>query len=384
MEINDGNQRWNSEKWTQPSASQTWTYKLYRKFMDAAALSVHGQNRQSIKVKIRGPYGSPFSKCFQSIYPAVVVIGAGTGLTSALSVLKEMIYRHMTNQSRQLVWFVWSCSRVDDLIMCWRTLHELLYEAFNLDIFHMPSHWNPLTSPMLDWLSITIYVTRGDRKQLGHFLNKFVAPLSNHNSNPAMITETTLQCTQAKRGSAPKLARDDEEATIFSMPARFKMEPSIRKKPDSRAKDLWRSAAKSVTVANHVTSSLLSSVAGRSFPGDYVICKSESVVHSYRLALLLDAGLNQFEHHTLSLLQGTFAVDGKLLSPPACLTLPEALHRLSLAPEHISLPLRQPAPVGLRQDYMTEAVKHYHLLTGKARLLFYTARRCETFEMDPK
>lgn len=108
---------WNKTDWTQPEASQTWSYKLYRTFLATATQSGLLRSRKSLKAKIRGPYGSPFSKCFQASYPAVVVIGAGTGLTSALSVLKEMIYRHMSNQSRQRVWFVWSCSRVDDLIM---------------------------------------------------------------------------------------------------------------------------------------------------------------------------------------------------------------------------------------------------------------------------
>jgi NAD(P)H-flavin reductase len=49
--------------------------------------------------QLRGPYGSPFTKCYDPKYKGVVVIGAGTGLTSALSVLKEMVQRHLKGES---------------------------------------------------------------------------------------------------------------------------------------------------------------------------------------------------------------------------------------------------------------------------------------------
>ena len=99
--------------------------------------------------------------------------GAGTGLTSALSVLKEMMHKRLQGKSNQHVWFVWSCRHVEDLLWAWRTLEATLYQAYRegaLDPEADPD-WSPFTSTMVDWLSITIFVTRSDRAALMKFLS---------------------------------------------------------------------------------------------------------------------------------------------------------------------------------------------------------------------
>ena len=70
------------------------------------------------------------------------------------------------------VWFVWSCRRVDDLLWCWESLHACLYDACegagalrSTPVLKPGEHWGA-TSNMLDWLGVTIYVTRADRKAL--------------------------------------------------------------------------------------------------------------------------------------------------------------------------------------------------------------------------
>jgi NAD(P)H-flavin reductase len=63
-------------------------YSLVRKH----GLAEPGENTP-IKAYVRGPYGSPFQSCFSNKQMVTVLVGSGTGLTSALSVLKEVIRR---------------------------------------------------------------------------------------------------------------------------------------------------------------------------------------------------------------------------------------------------------------------------------------------------
>jgi hypothetical protein len=113
-------------KWSQPPERQSWTYKLYEQ---AVALIAAG-DKQELPAYIRGPYGSAYGSCFEPKYTAAIVIGAGTGLTSALSALRDMVRRNLSEQARpRLMWFVWGCARVEDLEWCWGELFSLLCQA---------------------------------------------------------------------------------------------------------------------------------------------------------------------------------------------------------------------------------------------------------------
>ena len=94
-------------------------------------------------------------------------------MTSALSVLKELVHRRMRGEDQEgkFVWFVWSCRRVDDLLWVWRTLEKTLQDACREGAIELDDDWCPWTSNMLDWLSITIYISRADRKALDYFLD---------------------------------------------------------------------------------------------------------------------------------------------------------------------------------------------------------------------
>jgi hypothetical protein len=164
--------RGEEEEWLQDPKWATWTYKLMQKFREHANMSVDTGLASPIKARLRGPYGSPFTKCFNPKYKAAVLIGAGTGLTAALSVLKEMVYRRIHGEDEgRYVWFVWSCRRVDDLLWCWSTLERTLQQACSEGAVDLDEDWCPWTSNMLDWLSITIYISRADRSALEYFLN---------------------------------------------------------------------------------------------------------------------------------------------------------------------------------------------------------------------
>jgi len=158
------------EKWTQPAKSATWTYKL----LDMIRTSADRNTPQAIPFQIRGPYGSPFTTCFDPKYGAAVLIGAGTGLASALSVLMEVIQRRGVARSPgpKKVWFVWSCRNEQQLDWCWRALRSTLLQAWEKGKLNPEETWNPATSNMIDWLGITIYVSQSNATKLRDHLHE--------------------------------------------------------------------------------------------------------------------------------------------------------------------------------------------------------------------
>ena len=149
--------------WVQPASSATWTYKLLDAIRTGANL-----NSPPIPLQIRGPYGSPFTKCFDPKFGAAVLIGAGTGLASALSVLMEVIQRRGVARSPgpRKVWFVWSCRNEQQLDWCWRALLTTLLQAWEKGKLNPEETWNPITSNMIDWLGVTIYVSQSSTAEL--------------------------------------------------------------------------------------------------------------------------------------------------------------------------------------------------------------------------
>jgi len=155
----------------------TWTYELQAalreritrlSYLDDPERQI--DHVQPLKCQLRGPYGSTFTKCFNPKYTGCVVIGAGTGLTAALSVLREVIFRKQQGDRVPLyVWFVWSCRRVDDLLWCWSILHELLMQSIADRVIKPGVRWSE-ESNMMDWLGLTIYVSQADRRILDEFI----------------------------------------------------------------------------------------------------------------------------------------------------------------------------------------------------------------------
>eukprot|EP00041_Stephanoeca_diplocostata_P035658 m.1265825 g.1265825 ORF g.1265825 m.1265825 type:complete len:1213 (-) comp24738_c0_seq3:4981-8619(-) len=142
---------------TQIPKLETWTYKMF-KLMQA---KLQGESEDTVEVQIKGPYGSPFTTCYKPKYMATVLIGAGTGLGGALSVLKEVLHRRARGDpGPKYVWFVWSCKDVEQLQWCWDALLEVLYWAWDNQSLAPREDWNAMTCNMLDWLGITIYVSQ--------------------------------------------------------------------------------------------------------------------------------------------------------------------------------------------------------------------------------
>lgn len=154
-------------------ADPTWTYKLHQLIRQRDALTT--AECTPIVASVRGPYGSPFQCCYSDTFKATVLVGSGTGLTSALSVLKEVIHRRNPKYGKpkpmsDRVWFVWSCRNVKDLKWCWRTLNSALVEACATGAIELPDDWCAATSATLGWLGVSIYVSQANKDNLLHFL----------------------------------------------------------------------------------------------------------------------------------------------------------------------------------------------------------------------
>jgi hypothetical protein len=136
----------------------------------------------ALPIQIRGPYGVQFTKAFDAAtYPSVIMIGAGTGVTSAMSVLREMIALRQQNRDRkQYVWFVWSCANVDDLLWAWDLLKNDIIAACHDGAINPSKDWNPTVSSHLDWLSMTFYVTRSDHALFKKFMEQNVTATQDH------------------------------------------------------------------------------------------------------------------------------------------------------------------------------------------------------------
>eukprot|EP00050_Salpingoeca_kvevrii_P001083 m.161933 g.161933 ORF g.161933 m.161933 type:complete len:1086 (+) comp10294_c0_seq1:183-3440(+) len=346
-------QRGPNGEWIQPPSTQTWTYKLLSKFRLAAADSLSLHKARNIPCKLRGPYGSPFSKCFNPKYPAVVVIGAGTGLTSALSVLKEMVHRRKMGRSTQHVWFVWSCRQVDDLLLCWRALHELLFDAFQHGAVRLSNDWNPLTCVMLDWLSVIIYVTRSDRMRLIEFLEaETSASLPDAASVTGAKTAAPMpppppQQQQQTSSSDPVSDIDKLENEILSSSSTGSSMKAGRPS-NGLVQRKWRLAANKVAPMRQsifarvaLVCDLLAIKQNQGIPGDFVARKSDSSPDGIILSVLLDPNSNSFEHHILDKKGNGFLFDGKPMDAKLT-TLESVIRHLALDSDLVTVPLRLP------------------------------------------
>ena len=170
-------------KWVMKPSRATWTFRLeqlMRRRINELAFKVDPE-RQADEVKpiqcvVRGPYGSTFNDAFDPKYTGVVVIGAGTGLTAALSVLRELVMRRRRSiPSPKYVWFVWATRDTNDLLLLWNSMTDLLLDALHDGVLRPGGGWTH-ESNMLDWLCISIYVTQGSANAVEAFKQE-VAPL---------------------------------------------------------------------------------------------------------------------------------------------------------------------------------------------------------------
>eukprot|EP00924_Labyrinthula_sp_SR-Ha-C_P013046 snap_masked-scaffold_12-processed-gene-7.40-mRNA-1 protein AED:1.00 eAED:1.00 QI:0/-1/0/0/-1/1/1/0/1296 len=173
------------------SKNKTWTGRLFDKVNVA---------KPELKARIMGPYGWAFTSCFNGKkYSGSVVIGAGTGLTAAESVLREFIFLKKLEIQRQAnsgkltsqlsshnsdegfgsgkrvpgkVWFVWTCKEVDDLLWCWSNLVTLIVDLCQQKVVDVDCLSVPYSN-MLDWLGVTIFVTRANKDVMEDFKNTY-------------------------------------------------------------------------------------------------------------------------------------------------------------------------------------------------------------------
>jgi hypothetical protein len=139
-----------------------WTYKLYRLLAGSRARAA-----REFTILIRGPHGAAFADCFDAKRGGAVVIGAGTGLTAAEAVLREFLHRKAVDRPAPArLWFVWSCTNVDDLFWTWDQLLGLLSAAVATGIIR------PLRNQrgaLIDWLGVTVYLSRGTDEAFNEF-----------------------------------------------------------------------------------------------------------------------------------------------------------------------------------------------------------------------
>jgi ferredoxin-NADP reductase len=147
---------WVEENGTYVLSHPTWTSKLAQHVLHA---------EKKIQARVMGPYGTSFVSCFDPSYSGCIVIGAGTGLTAAESVIRELLFRKRDGIAvPKRVWFVWSCRCVDDLMWCWERLLSLLQESIENGV--LSADGLRTTGSMLDWLGITIYISRAKQSEL--------------------------------------------------------------------------------------------------------------------------------------------------------------------------------------------------------------------------
>jgi hypothetical protein len=163
--------------WFQKKGTETWTYKLFKHIStvvrdNRGARKVGAVAGDSIElpVMIRGPYGAAYERCLDPSLGASVIMGAGTGVTSALSGLRDVVARKRRDSPTPgIIWFVWTTQAVDDLLWLWDSLMETLHEAC-VERIIQPKRTHRKSSKMMDWLGMTVYITKADRKLLSQFV----------------------------------------------------------------------------------------------------------------------------------------------------------------------------------------------------------------------
>jgi hypothetical protein len=220
--------QWSKEKsdlgvmeWTQPD-TPSWTYKLYRLIrhtlyenraqrrfndFDADKNGVADKVKKIIHIDayVRGPYGAAYEQSIDPKYGATILVGAGTGVTSPLSALRDIIARRKKDINvPNLVWFVWSTQAVDDLLWLWDSVFRTLYSAHK-DGAIAPKPTHRSSSKTMDWLGLTIYISQADGKLLKQFVEA-TRPLTDD-----ALSDEALQTIAAEEANNGKVQKDIED-----------------------------------------------------------------------------------------------------------------------------------------------------------------------------
>jgi len=108
------------------------------------------------QVSIMGPYGNLAATAFN--HPALMLVGAGVGFPSSGSMLQSCLDRnlHKRADKQQAVCFMWSASKVDQLLLCFPALLTNLTRYV-----HCRGAGNPKQGlqNLMSWLTIKIFVS---------------------------------------------------------------------------------------------------------------------------------------------------------------------------------------------------------------------------------
>lgn len=179
------------KEWDQPKMT-SWTFKLYRYIRtvlheerdarrnnQGADISTKHLPRGMLKrdadtihlkALVKGPYGAAYEQCVHERFGCSVIMGAGTGVTSALSGLREIVARRADDRPvPPLVWFVWTTQSVDDLLWLWESVSITIYNAVVSGVI-IPHKKFTKSAKTMDWLGMTVYISKGDHKLLSTFV----------------------------------------------------------------------------------------------------------------------------------------------------------------------------------------------------------------------
>ena len=131
----------------------SWTGKLW----EAVAKQGLGATSSGFEVQLLGPCGSSFQAAMR--YEGLVLVGAGSGLVSSLSVLRDIVHRRQRaaaagRPETQRVWFIWITRHVDGLLWCWDGLKRVL-SGDGASHAERTAH----VAALEEWLDVSIHVT---------------------------------------------------------------------------------------------------------------------------------------------------------------------------------------------------------------------------------
>jgi len=99
-----------------------WTGRLWN--LVQSMLHVHGQQGAAPEqsLRIMGPYGTMPYTC--DAHQAVMLIGAGVGFPSTGAMLRKLLHDNLSlpAEERKSVCFMWTASKVDQLLLCFPSL----------------------------------------------------------------------------------------------------------------------------------------------------------------------------------------------------------------------------------------------------------------------
>jgi hypothetical protein len=137
-------------------ATQTWTQQV------AGRLRDHPLDTTAFRVV--GPFGTTFNCGLTPTATAIIFVGAGSGMTAAESLLRELVQRRVARptDAHPDVCFIWSV--IDDVLWCWERLLSLLQETARAGALAVDMTVSGGAN--LDWFTSTIFVTQASTRDV--------------------------------------------------------------------------------------------------------------------------------------------------------------------------------------------------------------------------